>query len=228
MYLKSFIFLLCAYTLISAKPVSVSLSSSDNMAERPKSIIRPSGDGDDPLKPTLTTEKRQAGSSSVTSGDGSNNNTIVRDQQAGGNTVCNLSNYTSLLNAIQLNPLYAFSVMAELRHAEAVSRGKRGSVNNRVIPGQTCDDLESRLNSVQSTSTSTVACPVVYRCHYNSARYPRYLIQAESCQQNNGNYCAEQNVTVRIAEFERAGSCNWNELSIPIRVGCQHKIRSRR
>ena len=103
MYLKSFIFLLCAYTLIAAKPVSVSLSSGDNMAERPKSIIRPSGDGGDPLKPTLTTEKRQAGSSSVTSGDGSNN-TIVRDQQAGGNTVCNLSNYTSLLNAIQLKP----------------------------------------------------------------------------------------------------------------------------
>ena len=224
MYLKSFIFLLCAYTLISAKPVSVSLSSGDNMAERPKSIIRPSGDGGDPLKPTLTTEKRQAGSSSVTSGDGSNNNTIVRDQQAGGNTVCNLSNYTSLLNAMQLNPLYAFSAMAELRHAEAVrSRGKRGSVNNEVIPSETCQDLEGRLNSV----TYTVACPVVYRCHYNSTRYPRYLIQAESCQQNNGNYCAEQNVTVRIAEFESAGSCNWNELSIPIRVGCHHKTPSR-
>ena len=196
------------------------------MAERPTSR-----DGGDPLKPTLTTDKdkRRAGSSSVTSGDGSDNS-VARDQVAGGNAGCTVGNYSSLLNAIQLNPLYAFSVMAELQHAKAVARRKRqldGSVDSTVIPRQTCRDLRSRLNTDSSRSTSTVvACPVVYGCDYNPTRYPRYLIQAESCQQANG-FCAEQNVTVKIAEFEGAGSCNWNELSIPIRVGCQHKIRRR-
>ena len=231
MYLKSFILLLCAYSLISAKPVSVSLSSDDNMAERPTSINRPSGDGGDPLKPTLTTDKdkRRAGSSSVTSGDGSDNSVAI-DQVAGGNAGCNVGNYSSLLNAIQLNPLYAFSVMAELQHAKAVSRRKRqGSVDSRVIPRQTCQDLLSRLNtdSSHSTTTHVVACPVVYRCDYSATRYPRYLIQAQSCQQAVNRFCAEQNVTVSVAEFEGAGSCNWNELSIQIRVGCQHKIRRR-
>ena len=228
MYLKSFIFLLCAYSLISAKPVSVSLSSDNNMAERPTSINRPSGDGGDPLKPTLTTDKdkRRAGSS-VTSGDGSDNS-VAMDQVAGGNAGCNVGNYSSLLTAIQLNPLYAFSVMAELQHAKAVSRRKRqGSVDSTVIPHQTCRNLLSTLNTDSSrpTSTHVVACPVVYRCDYSATRYPRYLIQAESCQQVNYRFCAEQNVTVSIAEFEGAGSCNWNELSIQIRVGCRHKIR---
>ena len=228
MYLKSFIFLLCAYSFISAKPVSVSLSSDDNMAERPTSINRPSGDGGDPLKPTLTTDKdkRRSGSSSVTSGDGSDNS-VAMDQVAGGNAGCNVGNYSSLLTAIQLNPLYAFSVMAELQHAQAASRRKRqGSVDSTVIPHQTCRDLLSKLNTNSSrrTSTQVVACPVVYRCDYNPTRYPRYLIQAESCHQVNYR-CAEQNVTVNIAEFEGAGSCNWNELSIQIRVGCYHNIR---
>ena len=108
MYLKSFIFLLCAYSLISAKPVSVNLSSGDTTAERPTSITGLSGDQP---KPTHTTHKRQAGYSSVNSGGGSDN------RPASG---------TALFNAVQQNPLYALSEMAELKHADAISRRKRG------------------------------------------------------------------------------------------------------
>ena len=236
MYLKSFIFLLCAYSFISAKPVSVNLSSDGNMAERPTPINRLSVATDSQPKPTQTTDKRQAGDSGVNSGDGLDNGT-ASGQEVGGDTVCNLGNYTSLFNAIQLNPLYAFSVMAELQHAEAVSRRKRqqtGSNANIVAPGQICNSVLSTLND----DSIHVACPssghnnVWYQCEFLENRYPRYLIQATSCRSDrscgsqcptNGE-CRDHNATVTIAEH--TGDCTWQRISTEIRLGCQCRLHS--
>ena len=218
MYLKSFIFLsLCAYSLISANPVSVNLSSGDTTAERPTSITGLSGDQP---KPTHTTHKRQAGDSSVNSGGGSDN------RPASG---------TALFNAVQQNPLYALSEMAELKHADAISRRKRqqtGSNANVIIPRQICSNVLSILND----DSIHVACPssghnnVWYQCEYQENRNPRYLIQATSCQTDrscgsqcptNGQ-CRDHNATVTIAEH--TGDFTWRRVSTQIRLGCQCRL----
>ena len=221
MYLKSFIFLLCAYSLISAKPVSVSLSNGDATSERPTSIInRLSGGTGDQPKPTHPTHKRQAGDSGVNLGDRSNNGA---------------ASGTSLSNAVQLNPLYAFSVMAELKHAEVVSRRKRqqtGSNGNVVRPEQICSSVLSTLND----DSIHVACPssghnnVWYQCEYQQNRNPRYLIQATSCRNDRscGNQCPtngqcrDHNATVTIAEH--TGDFTWRRISTQIRLGCQCRL----
>ena len=202
MYLKSFIFFLCAYSLVLAKPASVNLSSGDT-AERQTSITGLSGDQP---KPTHTTHKRQAGDSSA------------------------------LFNAVQLNPLYALSEMAELKHADAISRRKRqqtGSNANVIIPSQICTSVLSTLND----DSIHVACPssghnnVWYQCEYQENRNPRYLIQATSCQTDrscgsqcptNGQ-CRDHNATVTIAEH--TGDFTWRRVSTQIRLGCQCQLQ---
>ena len=219
MYLKSFIFLLCTYSLISAKPVSVSLGDGDTTDERPTSINKLSGATGDLRKPTHPAHKRQSGDSSVNSGVGSDNGA---------------ASGTSLSN-VQLNPLYAFSVMAELKHAEVVARRKRqqtGSNGNIVTPEQICNSVLSTLND----DSIHVGCPssghnnVWYQCEYQQNRNPRYLIQATSCQSDrscgsqcptNGQ-CRDHNATVTIAEH--TGDFTWRRVSTQIRLGCQCRL----
>ena len=163
-------------------------------------------------------------------------------RQTSGNDTCDLlSEDVNLFRQIQLNPLYAFSVMAELQHANltASRRKRQGSLEDVEIPNEVCREVVSRLSTTESNNLVFVSCPsvgrdyVVYQCHFNRNRYPRYLIQAEPCHtggclscHNTDSLCGDHNTTVIVAE--RSGNCNWNAISIEIRLGCRCNIPPRR
>ena len=245
---KQVVFIIFAYSLaclISGRPLS-NMEGADKTVYLPTLRNRPGAGNGSPRAEQMDRGARQtSGNSHPNSGDGYDNSTSYSASgQVAGDDNCDLSiQDVNLFRQIQLNPLYALSVMAELEHENfAASRRKRqGSVNGYEIPKDVCREVESRLNvnTTEANNNIFVSCPsagshrVTYHCHFYPNRYPRYLIQAKPCRtggclscNNDDSFCGEHNITVTVAE--PSGNCRWTAISIQVRVGCRCNIPPRR
>ena len=236
---KHVLFITFAYSLaclISGRSIR-NMGRADNSLHLPTTAPR----SESPTVEQMDRGARQtSGNSHAHSGDGYENSTSysASGQEVAGDESCDVSQQD--LREIQLNPLYAFSVMAELQHENftASRRKRQGSLSDVVNPNQVCRALENQLIAKEVTYNTVVSCPsagyryVAYKCHFEQNRYPRYLVEAKVCQGGGcmgcttaspNARCGEHNATVTVAEHS-AGSCTWTKRRIQIRVGCRCTI----